>query len=86
MPGKIKVKQVPLSSRTYIHGDAELMGYTGALTPATLKKNYLDLGLRPRIRGGMKLYKRAEVDQFIEEHDEWQEVHVGHGRRKKAEA
>ena len=86
MPGKIKVKQVPLSDRTYIHGDAELMGYTGALTPATLKKNYLDLGLRPRIRGGMKLYKRAEVDQFIEEHDEWQEVHVGYGRRRKAEA
>lgn len=83
---KIMIKAVPLSDRSYIHGDAELMGYTGEQTWDSLKKNYLDLGLRPRIRGRKKLYLRREVDQFIEEHDEWQEVHVGHGRRKKAEA
>jgi len=71
---KVKAKIVPLRDRSYIIGDAELMGYTGEETWDSLKKHYLSLGLRPRMRGRKKLYLRAEVDRFIEDHDEWQEV------------
>lgn len=83
MSGRVKMKIVPLSDRSYIHGDSELMGYTGEKTWASLKTNYLDLGLRPRIRGRKKLYLKREVDQFIEDHDEYQEVSVRPGRCKK---
>ena len=83
MAGKVKMKVVPLSDRSYIFGDSELMGYTGERTWDALKKNYLDLGLRPRIRGRKKLYLKSEVDKFIEDHDEYQEVSIRPARRKK---
>jgi hypothetical protein len=76
MAGKVKAVRVPVNERTYIHGDSELMGYVGLESWDALKANYLDLGLRPRLRGRKKLYKRAEVDKFIEDNDEWQEVKI----------
>ena len=85
MAGRVKMKVVPLSDRSYIFGDSELMGYTNEQTLTSLKKHYLDLGLRPRMRGRKKLYLKSEVDKFIEDHDEYQEVSVRPGRRKTAE-
>ena len=70
-------KRVPINERTFIIGDAELMGYVGCETTAALKKKFLDRGLRPSSQiGKTKYYRRTMVDQFIEDHNEWQEVSV----------
>lgn len=66
---------VPLSGRTFIIGDSELMGYTGVQSAETLHKNFLDRGLRPTSQiGKIKYYAKKEVDAFILKMNEWQEV------------
>jgi len=74
---KMIAKRVPVNERTFIIGDAELMGYVGCETTAALQKKFLDRGLRPSSQiGKTKYYRRTMVDQFIEDHNEWQEVSV----------
>lgn len=74
---RIIAKQVPLSDRTFIVGDDELMGYLGVNSTATLKKSYLDCGLKPTSQiGRTKYYDKKQVDKFIINHNEWQEVKV----------
>lgn len=63
--------EVPLSDRTYIIGDAELMGYVGVKTTEALKEKFLNRGLRPTsMIGRVKYYRRSTVDRFIVQHDE----------------
>lgn len=83
---KLKAKDVPLSDRTFIIGDQELMGYVGVKSTVTLHELFLDKGLRPASQiGRNKYYRRSAVDKFIEDNSEWQEVHVRPGRpRTKA--
>lgn len=80
-------KRVPVNERTFIIGDAELMGYVGCETTAALMKKFIDKGLRPTSQiGKTKYYRRTVVDQFIEDHNEFQQVNVRPGRRKKTAA
>lgn len=77
MAGKNMIaKPVPVNERTFILGDSELMGYVGVDSTITLHKLFLDRGLKPCVIGKKKYYRRTMVDQFIEDHNEWQEVSV----------
>lgn len=68
---KIRPKSVSLSDRTFIIGDAELMGYVGIGTYDTLKKKLLDKGLLPSsVMGKVKYYRRSVVDKFIEDNSD----------------
>ena len=63
---KVKAKEISLNERTFIIGDAELMGYVGVETTAALKKKFFDRGLYPSsMIGKTKYYSRARVDKFI---------------------
>lgn len=74
---KVKAKVVPLSDRTFIIGDAELMGYVGVETSDALHRKFLDKGLKPTsVIGKTKYYQRTMVDKFILSNNEWQEVRV----------
>ena len=74
---KMIAKRVPVNERTFIIGDAELMGYVGCERTAALQNKFLERGLRPSSQiGKTKYYRRTMVDQFIEDHNEWQEVSV----------
>lgn len=71
MAGKVVAVEVPLSDRTYIIGDAELMGYVGVKTTDMLKQKFLNKGLKPTsMIGKTKYYRRSTVDRFIVQHDE----------------
>jgi hypothetical protein len=71
MANKVKAVEVPLSDRTFIIGDAELMGYVGVKTTAALKGKFLNRGLVPTsVIGKTKYYRRTMVDRFIVQHDE----------------
>lgn len=75
MSGKVKAIEVPLSDRTFIIGDAELMGYVGVETTSALHKKFFEKGLRPSsIIGRTKYYSRTMVDKFILKNSEYQEV------------
>lgn len=68
---RIIAVEVPLSDRTYIIGDAELMGYVGVKTTEALKDKFLNKGLKPTsMIGRVKYYRRSTVDRFIVQHDE----------------
>lgn len=68
---KVVAVEVPLSDRTYIIGDAELMGYVGIKTTTVLKEKFLNKGLKPTsMIGKTKYYRRSTVDRFIVQHDE----------------
>lgn len=69
--GRIKSVDIPLSDRTFIIGDAELMGYVGVKTSEALKAKFFNRGLVPTsVIGKTKYYRRAMVDRFIVQHDE----------------
>ena len=80
---KIIAKAVPLSDRTFIIGCGELMGYLGVKSIQTLNSNFIDKGLKPIIVNQVRYWKRATVDKWIEDHNEWQEVEIKPGRNKK---
>lgn len=70
---------VPLSDRTFIIGDAELMGYVGCKTLISLKEKFTDracgVSLKPTSQiGKTKYYAKKEVDKFILKMNEYQEV------------
>lgn len=76
-----KQKIVPLSDRTFIIGDGELMGYLGVSSVETLNKKFFDKGLRPTSQiGKTKYYAKKQVDAFILQMNEYQEVVIRHGR------
>ena len=78
---KMEMKIVPLSDRTFIIGDAELMGYLGVYSTDTLHKNFLDKGLKPTSQiGRIKYYAKKKVDEFIIMMNEWQEVKINKKR------
>lgn len=63
---KVVAKEVPLSDRTFIIGDAELMGYLGVKTTAALHQKFFKSGLKPSsVVGRTKYYRKAMVDRFI---------------------
>lgn len=69
--GRIKSRDIPLNDRTFIIGDAELMGYVGVKTSEALKAKFLNKGLTPTsVIGKTKYYRRSTVDRFIVQHDE----------------
>ncbi len=68
---RIKPAEVSLNDRTYIIGDAELMGYVGVRTAEALKAKFFDKGLIPTsVMGKTKYYRRSTVDRFIIQHDD----------------
>lgn len=77
-----KQKIVPLSDRTFIIGDGELMGYLGVSSVETLNKKFFDKGLKPTSQiGKTKYYAKREVDAFILKMNEYQEVTIGYRRK-----
>lgn len=82
---KVVAAYVPINERTYIVGYPELMGYLGVKSIDKLNRDYIDKGLLPQVYASTKRWKRAVVDKFIEDHNEWQEVKVRPGKRKKIE-
>lgn len=77
-----KQKIVPLSDRTFIIGDGELMGYLGVSSVETLNKKFFDKGLKPTSQiGKTKYYAKREVDAFILKMNEYQEVAISRGRK-----
>ena len=79
MAGNVKAAIVPLSDRTFIIGDAELMGYVGCKTLISLKEKFTDracgVSLKPTSQiGKTKYYAKKEVDKFILMMNEYQEV------------
>ncbi len=69
--GRIKFKDISLNERTFIIGDAELMGYVGVKTSEALKAKFFNRGLVPTsVIGKTKYYRRTMVDRFIVQHDE----------------
>lgn len=77
-----KQKLVPLSDRTFIIGDGELMGYLGVMSVETLKKKFFYKGLRPTSQiGKTKYYAKREVDAFILKMNEYQDVVIRQGRK-----
>ncbi len=68
---KVAAKEVPLSDRTFIIGDAELMGYLGVKTTEALHRKFFHNGLKPSsVIGRTKYYRKAMVDRFIIQHNE----------------
>lgn len=69
---KIKAIPIPLSERPHLIGDAELMGYLGIDTKATLDKYFLDRedkrNLRPssQLSRKLKYYLKKDVDKYIQ--------------------
>ena len=66
---RTKAVDVPLSERpNFIHGQAELMGILGVCYE-TLKKEYLDCGLRPwRVKGGKEYYRMQDLESFMDKY------------------
>jgi hypothetical protein len=84
---KIKPVFVPLSDRTYITGYAEMCGYLGGISKDKLIADYINEGLIPTLWHNTYRWNKHKVDQWIEDHNEYQQVNVRPGRRrKKAEA
>lgn len=73
---RVKATYVPLSDRTFINGTSELMGYLGVDTPEKLNRDYIDKGLYPKYYEGTRRWRKADVDRWIDEHDQWQSVKV----------
>ena len=76
---KITAAIVPLSDRTFIIGDSELMGYVGCKTLASLHEKFTERKCGARLKpssqiGKVKYYAKKEVDKFILMMNEWQEV------------
>lgn len=67
---QIKALQVPLSERPFCIGKAELMGYLGISSEATLNANYLNKGLRAKVIGRQLYYYKKDIDRFLVEHNE----------------
>ena len=76
MAGKVKATYIPFNERTWLIGQAELMGYLGIKTPDKLNRDYIDKGLYPHHYKGTNRWKIAEVDKFLEDHDESQVVRI----------
>lgn len=64
---------VPLSERPFVIGNAELRGYLD-VDECTLKRNYLDLGLRPVRRERKLYYFKSDIEAFLRANDQQQEV------------
>lgn len=67
---------MPLRDRTYINSIAELMGYLDVKDRQTLEEHYLSRGLKQYVVGKKVRFKKSEVDRWIDEHNEYQEVEV----------
>lgn len=88
---KVIAAIVPLSDRTFIIGDAELMGYVGCKTLASLHEKFTErkcgVSLKPTSQiGKTKYYAKKKVDEFIIAMNEWQEVHVAKRRKQDDKA
>lgn len=88
---KVIAAVVPLSDRTFIIGDAELMGYVGCKTLASLHDKFTERKKGKRLRpssqiGKTKYYAKKEVDKYILKMNEWQEVHIAKGRTRDDKA
>ncbi len=70
---KSKAKEVPLSDRPFCVGNAELAGYL-VVDEDTLKKNYLNKGLRPVMRERKLYYFKSDIEKFLRKNDMYQEV------------
>lgn len=78
---RLEAKVLPLSDRTFIIGDAELMGYLGIKSLQTLKEKFTERKVGTRLKptsqiGKTKYYAKKEVDRMVLLLNEWQEVEV----------
>ncbi len=73
---RILAAYVPVNERTYLVGYSELMGYLGIKSKDKLVRDYIEHGLRPRIYKNTQRWRREDVDKFIEDNDEYQEVRI----------
>lgn len=61
----------------WLLGMADVCAYLGEIDERTLKKSFIDKGLHPRSSmGKLNYYHKDDVDRFLAEHNEWQEVVV----------
>lgn len=85
---RIVAKVVPLSERSYIVGYAEMCGYLGGISKDKLVRDYINYGLVPKLWKNDYRWKKSDVDKWLDDHDEWQNVEVRPGyksRRKNKE-
>ena len=54
---------------------SDVCTYLGDIDKRTLKKAFVNKGLHPRSSlGKLNYYHKDDVDKFLAEHNEWQEV------------
>lgn len=70
---KSKKIVVPLADRPFVIGNAELRGYLD-VDEDTLKRNYLDVGLRPVRRERKLYYFKTDIEAFLRANDQQQTV------------
>lgn len=64
-------------SSPWLLGIADVCAYLGEIDERTLKKAFIDKGLHPRSSlGKLNYYHKDDMNRFLAEHNEWQEVVV----------
>lgn len=79
---RIKPVYIPLNERTHIVGYAEMMGYLGGISREKLIRDYINKGLVPQLYANTFRWKRAVVDKWLDEHDEYQKCCVNDDLKK----
>lgn len=59
----------------WLLGMSDVCTYLGDIDERTLKKAFIGKGLHPRSSlGKLNYYHKDDIDKFLAEHNEWQEV------------
>lgn len=60
---------ISVADRPFLIGNGELKQYLGVTDDRTLRTNFIDRGLKPKVIGSKMYYFKADIEKFIKLHD-----------------